>query len=61
MPGCGEYAPVSTEGVIYGNAWEDISTVLTKKYIRSGVWIYKSTGSAVEIAVAAIRIEFRGF
>ena len=54
-------AAVSTESVSYGNAWEDISAILTKKYMRSGVWVYNSSGSLLEFALAAIRIELRAF
>ena len=52
-------AAVTAEGLSYATTFEDISSSLQKKWVRFGVWVYNSSGGAVEFATVAIRVETR--
>ena len=52
-------AAASSEGITYSTTFEDISSSLTKRYVRFGVWVYNSSGSNTEFALVAIRVETR--
>ena len=52
-------AAVSAEGLSYATTFEDISSSLQKKFVRFGVWVYNSSGTAMEFATVAIRVETR--
>ncbi len=58
----GTIGVTSTETTTFSTAgvFEDISASMTKKYVRFGVWVKNlATGTTVEMALAAIRLEFK--
>ena len=54
-------AAQTTEGVFYATAFENIASVLTKKFVRFGAWIKNDSGSTYETALVSVRLEFKKF
>lgn len=49
----------STEGTTYGSTWTDISSNLTKRYVRFLASAKNSTGTAVEAMYVELEIDVR--